>query len=129
MRAFVLLFGILCALGAGCSSSSKTDSREAVQKAIESYLGQQQNLMLANMDMEVAEVKFEGQTAEAEVKFRSKQSSNLAVSVRYKLKQTQDGWQVESGTSAGGTGSNPHSSIAPASPEPAHGETPPESSH
>lgn len=129
MRAGAWLFMISIVIVAACGGASKTQSKEAVQKAIEAYLAQRQNLMLANMNMEVAEVKFEGDTAEAEVKFRSKQSTTLAVSVHYKLKRTADGWQVESSSSAGGAGTSPHGGITPTTPAPAHGTAPLESSH
>ncbi|MCI0409895.1 MAG: hypothetical protein L0191_15265 [Acidobacteria bacterium] len=129
MRAFSWLFMISVVMVAGCGGTSKTQSKEAVQKAIEAYLAQRQNLMLANMNMEVAEVRFEGDTAEAVVRFRSKQSASLAVSVHYKLKRTPGGWQVESSTSAGGTGNSPLHGMTPTSPAPAHGTAPLESSH
>ena len=129
MRAVLVLLLVPFLALAGCGSSQKAKSKEAVQKAIEAYLEQRHNLMLANMDFEVAEVKFDGETADAEVKFRSKQSSNFAVSVHYKLKRQGEGWQVESSTPAGGTGSSPHGGVAPSAPAPAHEEMPLESSH
>ena len=129
MRAVVVLFLVFILALAGCKSSQKAESKEAVQKAIEAYLEQRKNLMLANMNLEVAEVKFEGETAAAEVKFRSKQSSNLVVNVHYKLKRSGDGWRVESSIPAGGTGGSPHGEVTPSAPAPAHGEMPLESSH
>lgn len=129
MRASAWLLMISIVLVAGCRGTSVTQSKEAVRKAIEAYLAQRQNLMLANMTMEVAEVKFVGDTAEAEVTFRSKQSASLAVSVHYKLKRAAGGWQVESSASAGGAGSSPHGGTTPAAPAPAHGTAPLESSH
>ncbi len=129
MRALLWLFMISIVIVAGCSGPSKPQSKEAVQKAVEPYHAQRENLMLANMNMEVAEVKFEGDTAEAEVRFRSKQSASLAVTVHYKLKRTAAGWQVESSTSAGGGATSPHGAMEPTAPTPAHGEAPLESSH
>lgn len=113
----------------GCKGGSKAESKEAIQKAVEAYIAQRQNLTLANMSLEVAEVKFEGETAAAEVKFRSKQSSSLVVTIHYKLKRQGDGWQVETSSPASGSSGSPHGTIPPSGAPPAHGETPLEPSH
>jgi hypothetical protein len=128
MRVLSALLSALVILAAGCSNSGKVQSKEAVQKAIETYLAQRQNLMLANMNLEVEDVKFAGDTAEAEVKFRSKQSADLVVGVHYKLKLDGDRWQVESSNPSGGMGGSPHGG-APAAPPHAPAETPLQSSH
>lgn len=129
MRALLVFYFIASLALAGCSSSKRIESKEAVQKAIEAYLAQRQNLMLANMDMEVAEVKFEGETATADVKFRSKQNSSLAVNVHYKLKLRADHWEVESTAPAAGPGGSPHGGVTPSAPGSPLGDTPLESSH
>src|SRR3989475_5789081 len=56
-------------------------------------------------------VKFHGDTAEAEVKFESKESPDLAVKVHYVLQKSGDHWVVRSSSPAGGMG-GPHSSAA-----------------
>jgi hypothetical protein len=129
MRTLVVFCFISSLTLAGCSSSRQLESKEAVQKAIEAYLAQRQNLTLSNMNMEVAEVKFEGETATAEVKFQSKQNSSLAVNVHYKLKRRGDKWEVESTTPAAGSGGSPHGGITSPAPGSPHGATPLESSH
>ena len=129
MRALLVLCFISSLALAGCSGSKQVESKEAVQKAIEAYLAQRQNLMLANMNMEVAEVKFEGETATADVKFRSKQNSSLAVNVHYKLKRRGDKWEVESTTPTTGQGGSPHGGVTPSATGSPHGDTPLESSH
>ena len=129
MRALLVFFFIASLVLSGCSGSKRVESKEAVQKAIEAYLAQRQNLMLANMNLEIAEVKFEGDTATADVKFRSKQNSSLAVNVHYKLKRRGDTWEVESTTPATGPGGTPHSGVTSSAPESPHGNTPLESSH
>jgi hypothetical protein len=129
MRAILVIYFISSFALAGCSGSKQAESKEAVQKAIEAYLAQRQNLMLANMNLEIAEVKFEGETATAEVMFRSKQNSSLAVNVHYNLKRRGDTWEVESTTPATGPGGSPHGGVtSPATGSP-HGDTPLESSH
>lgn len=129
MRGLAALLSALCFCVVACSNSGKLQSKEAVQKAIESHLQKRQNVMLANMNMEVADVQFAGGTAEAEVKFRSKQSADLVVGVRYKLKRAGDHWQVESSTPSEGMGGSPHGGAAPAAPAHAPTETPLQSSH
>lgn len=129
MRRVLGLILIASLAWGSCKGSSKADSKEVVQKAVEAYIAQRQNLTLANMSLEVADVKFEGETAAAEVKFRSKQSSTLVVTIHYKLKRQGDGWQVETSAPASGSPGSPHGTIPPASAPPAHGETPLEPSH
>ena len=132
---------LACLLGlgivlTGCNRSKGLESKEAVQAAIEAHLAQRQNLMLANMTVEVQDVKFKGDTAEAQVNFRSKQASDLVVGVRYLLRRSGGTWKVESssptsgmgGAAHGGMGASPHGQ-SEAMPEPS-AETPaPQSSH
>ena len=120
----ICLLGPLVFVG-GCSRSGGLQSKAAAQAAIEAHLQQRQNLMLANMTLEVQEVKFTGDTAQADVQFRSKQSPNLVVGVRYILRRAGDRWQVESSAPLGGMGTPPHGGA----PAPAPTETPLKSSH
>lgn len=93
---------------AGCSKTGGRQSKAAVQAAIEAHLQQRQNLMLANMTLEVQDVKFADDTAQAEVKFRSKQSPDLAVDVHYTLRRAGERWQVESSSATTGMAMSPH---------------------
>ena len=134
-------FVLACLLGlgmvlTGCNRSKGLESKEAVRAAIEAHLAERQNLMLANMTVEVQDVKFKDDTAEAQVNFRSKQASDLVVGVRYLLRRSGDTWKVESssptsgmgGATHGGMGTNPHGQ-SETTPEPS-AETPaPQSSH
>lgn len=121
----------------GCSTSKGPETKEAVRAAIEAHLAQRKNVVLSNMTLEVQDVKFTGDTAEAQVNFRSKQASDLVVGVHYLLRRSGDTWKVESssptsgmgGATHGGTGTSPHgeSEVMPA---PSTTETPPpQSSH
>jgi hypothetical protein len=85
--------------------------------------------MLTNLTLEVQDVTFTGDTAQAEVKFRSKQSPNLVVGVRYLLRRVGDRWQVESSSPSSGMGASPHSGAAAPPAAPAPGQTPLQSSH
>ena len=125
---------LLCLVGAalvlsGCSKSGGVQSKAAIQEAIERHLQKQSSVLLDNMTVEVQDVKFEGDRANADVKFRSKQSPDVVVGRQYVLRRVGKQWQVESSSSAGGMG-NPHGgpmspqptspSTAPVTPQPSH---------
>lgn len=114
---------IACLVGSilltgGCNKAGSNDPKAAIQAAIEAHLKQRQNLMLTNMTLEVQDVKVTGDTAQAEVKFRSKQSTDLVVGVRYMLKRAGDAWQVESSSPTGGMGASPHAGAGMSPPVP-----------
>ena len=98
----------LALLLSGCTKAGGPEPRAAIQTAIEAHLQQRQNVMLTNMTLEVQEVKFSGETAEAQVNFRSKQAPELVVGVRYVLRRTGDTWKVESSSPTSGMGASPH---------------------
>ena len=103
---------------AACRRSGGIQSKAAVQAAIEEHLKQRPNVVFANMTVEVDEVTFNGDTAQAMVKLRSKQAPSLAVGVFYKLRRAGNGWQVESTSSATMPGTTPHGSAAAPTPSP-----------
>jgi uncharacterized protein YhdP len=70
------------------------------------------------MTVEVGDVTFNGDTAEAQVKFSSKQAPNLAVGVQYKLRRSGNGWKVESTSTVSITGTTPHGNTAGPMPSP-----------
>ena len=106
-RAGFCIAGLMVVFGCGASQS-----KSAVRAAIEAYLRQRPNLVLSNMTLDVQEVKFHGDTAEAEVKFESKESPDLAVKVHYVLQKSGDHWVVRSSSPASGMGGGAHSSAA-----------------
>ena len=122
MRAVVMSLVVL-ALAGSTACNRGVHSKAAVQEAIEQHLKQQPNVVFQNMTLEVDDVSFHGDTAEAQVKFRSKQAPSLAVGVHYKLRRADGGWQVESASSASMPGATPHGNTArpmpPASENPA----------
>lgn len=105
------LAGLAIAL-CGCSRFRGVNSKGAVQAAIEAHLKQQPGLALANMSTEVQDVKFDGDRANAQVVYVSKDSPDLKVEVRYVLRRQGDHWEVESSTPVGGMGGNPHGGVA-----------------
>lgn len=118
MRGLVACTVVLVVVLPGCNKTGEQQSKAAVQAAIEAHLQQRQNLVLANMTLEVQEVKIAGDTAQAEVKFRSKQSPELAVSVHYTLRRAGERWQIESSSATTSMGTSPHAGgvESPASP-------------
>ena len=103
---------------AACRRSGGIQSKAAVQAAIEEHLKQRPNVVFQNMTVEVGEVTFNGDTAQAMVKLRSKQAPSLAVGVFYKLRRAGNGWQVESTSTASMPGASPHGDTTSAPPPP-----------
>jgi len=124
MRAVVMSLLVLGLAGsAACNRSSGVHSKAAVQEAIEEHLKQQPNVVFQNMTVEVGEVAFRGDTAEAQVKFRSKQAPNMAVGVQYKLRRSGNGWKVESTSTTSMPGTTPHGNTAGPTPSPSTNPT------
>jgi hypothetical protein len=110
---------------AACHRSSGVNSKAAVQQAIEEHVKQRPNLASSNMTVEIGDVAFNGDTAQAQVKFRSKQMPNVVVGVNYKLRRVDNGWQVESSSVAGMPGTSPHGDTAGPMPAPSTNPTAP----
>jgi len=120
----VCLVGLAVVLS-GCGKSTGLPSKAGIQAAIERHLQQRPSVVLKNMTLEVQDVKFEGDRAVAEVKFRSKQAAEIVVGVRYELRKAGDHWEVESSSPTGGMGASPHATTpAPGpsalTPQPSH---------
>jgi uncharacterized protein YhdP len=108
---------------AACNRSSEDHSKAAVQEAIEEHLKQQPNVVFQNMTVEVGDVAFNGDTAEAQVKFHSKQAPDLTVGVQYKLRRSGNGWKVESTSTTSMPGATPHGDAAGPMPSPSANPT------
>ena len=129
MRSLLISSLGLALLVSGCAKREGLQSKEALQAGIERYLQKQSKIALSNMTMEIQDVKFQGDRAEAQVKFRSKQAPDLAVGVHYVLRRAGDEWEVQSSSAAGGMGGNPHAgAVGQASAPPPSGSAP-QSSH
>lgn len=118
--ALAVVLASLATVLCGCRLAG-INSKSAVQAAIEAHLKQQPGLTLSNMSTEVQDVKFDGDKANAQVVYQSKDSPDLKVEVRYVLRRQGDHWEVESSTPVGGMGGNPHGGVA----VPPSGGTPP----
>lgn len=91
----------------GVSGCRKTDSKAAVEAAVQEHLNQNSHLMLNSFTTHFETVTVKGDTAQALVKYESKNVPNLAVQVSYGLKKVNGEWQVVSSSSAGGQMTNP----------------------
>jgi hypothetical protein len=112
------LVGVALVLSA-CSKSGGIQSKAAIQAAIERHLQGRPNVVLNSMTVDVQDVRFDGDRAEAEVKFRSKQAPDLTVDVHYVLRRVGDRWEVESSSVRRGMGGSPHGAAGGSMPSPA----------
>lgn len=108
MRKSVIQVAALAVLLAGSGSCARRESRSAIQRAIEEHLRQRPNLVMSNMSLDLREVKVNGDTAQAEVRFESKESPELAVNIHYVLRKAGGHWEVTSSSPAGESGPGPH---------------------
>ncbi|HEV2416393.1 MAG TPA: hypothetical protein VGX94_01170 [Terriglobia bacterium] len=105
MRRLLACVAIISVVGVfGCR---KTDSKAAVEAAVQEHLDHNSHLMLNSFTTHFEAVTVKGDTAQALVKYESKNVPNLAVQVSYGLKKVNGGWQVVSSSSAGGQMTNP----------------------
>lgn len=94
MRA--LLLCLTLAAAAGCSRQAPVNERAEVEKAIQEYVNSRPSLSPETMSMEVQQVSFQGDRAEATVQFRSKHDLRSGVAMLYVLKRTGSrSWMVE----------------------------------
>jgi hypothetical protein len=68
----------------------------AIPPAIKDHVRSLPPGIFSNMELEVEEVRFNGDTAEAEVRFQSPNVTELIIRQRYVLRKCGDQWQVES---------------------------------
>ncbi len=84
----------------GCAKD--INNKEAVKEAVMKRLASVSGLNMAGMDIEVTNVSFQGNTADAQVAFRAKGSSESMLNMSYKLERKGDEWTIKS--SSGGMG-------------------------
>jgi hypothetical protein len=122
MRSIVIGFVALALISSGCRRFTGR-SRSAVRTAIEQHLRDQPGLQMQNMTMEVKDVRFSGDTADAQVRFVSKESPGAFVVIRYQLRRDNGQWQVQS-TSRMETGGSPHGQTGGGPVPNPHGRSP-----
>ena len=106
MRKFLPVLAVTLLL-AGCGRWG-SHSKGAVQQAIREHLSQNSHLIASNFDTEVESVSFNGDKADALVKFKSKQSAAIFVEVRYGLHFEKGRWEVVSSAPMSGQGGDSH---------------------
>jgi hypothetical protein len=117
-RALILVLPAAIVLLAGCQKGAP-ETKAAVEAALRAYLAQRPGLAMDKMEMEVKDVSFKGETAEADVVFRVKDGPG-EMAMRYTLRRQGDQWVVERGGQAGSSGAEMppgHPPVQPAPPE------------
>ena len=84
----------------GCAKD--INNKEAVKEAVLKRLTTVSGLNLAGMDVEITNVSFQGNNADAQVAFKAKGTNDSMLNMSYKLERQGDIWIVKS--SSGGMG-------------------------
>jgi hypothetical protein len=136
-----LACAIVLAMATAASCNRGINSKDAVERAIQAHLERNSGLALNAFTTEISNVKFEGDNAEAVVKFESKQAPHMSVQVRYTLRKEGDKWVVQSSSDMGGNphgggmpqpqdqGANPHGDLGSPATHPPPSEPQPMPSH
>jgi hypothetical protein len=95
----------LCAalLIAGCKRAP--ENKEAIRQAISEHVTKNAGIDMSQINLEMGDVKFEGNQATAAVSFKPKNSPEQGMSMSYTLERRGDQWVVKGrGAGHGGTG-------------------------
>jgi hypothetical protein len=84
----------------GCAKD--INNKEAVKEAVLKRLSSVSGLNMAGMEVEITNVSFQGNNADAQVAFKAKGSADSMLNMSYKLERQGDIWTVKS--SSGGMG-------------------------
>jgi len=95
------------ALAATCSKWG-THSKGAVERGIQEHLSRNTQLLSHNFITQVEKVTFNGDAADAVVKFQSTQQASLFVEVGYHLRLENGHWEVVSSSPLSGQGGDSH---------------------
>ena len=96
----------------GCGSIGNQDA--AVRRAIEEHLSQRADLAMDKMVLEVEQVSVEGDTAQAQVVFRTTMDPPARMAYHYELRREDGRWQVQSGRP--GAAETPHPELGESGP-------------
>jgi hypothetical protein len=106
-RALIGIITLTLGVALGCN---RLHTKAAVEQAIQAHLHDNPHLSMENFTIEVKDVQFSGNTAQALVEYRSKTPPVQSVKVRYGLQQQGDHWVVASSMPMSGQGEDAHSS-------------------
>lgn len=100
----------------GCAKD--INNKDAVKEAVLKRLASVSGLNMSGMEVDVTNVSFQGNQADAQVAFRAKGSTDSMLNMSYKLERKGDEWTVKSssGGMGGGGGTNLPPGHPPASP-------------
>jgi hypothetical protein len=88
-----------------------THSKRAVEQSIQEHLSHNTELLSHNFATQVERVSFNGDSADAVVKFQSTQQASLFVEVGYHLRLENGRWEVVSSTPMSGQGGDSHAAM------------------
>ena len=120
----LLICMVAVMVSSGCGRWG-SHSKGAVEQAVKDHLNQNNHLIANSFKTEVENVSFKDDTADALVKFVSKQSASIFVEVRYGLRLENGHWQVISSTPMSGQGDDSHKGGGNAPPAGAQPASPP----
>lgn len=104
-----IILTLLLVVSTACGpSAANLNSKEAVRKAVVQHLSTRKGLDLdmSAMDVEVGDVSFRANEAEATVSFRPKGAQAAAMTMQYQLAREGDQWKVRpKANAAHGSGS------------------------
>jgi hypothetical protein len=119
-RINTLLLAVLLAGLGTIACNRATESKEAVREGLMEHLTKNTGLDMKAMDVDVADVKFQGNQATAVVSFKPKSSPDAGMSMPYTLERRGAKWVVQKAGSGGGHGAG----MPPATEGPAPGAAP-----
>lgn len=96
MRQTVWMIVLGCLL-AGCSGQREANSNAAIQRAIEQHLSSRAGIDSSKLLIEVQQVKIQGERAQAEVIFHSRDDPQARMAFSYELRREGSEWKVENG--------------------------------
>ena len=97
IRSIALGFNLFSLAIAGSACQRQENANQAVERAIQEHLSKQPNLAMGNMVMEVQQVRITGDSAEAEVIFRTTADPSARMAYHYELRKEGNRWQVQAG--------------------------------
>ena len=98
---------------ASCGGQPDSGSNAAIQRAIEEHVASRPGLASDQLVMEVLEIQVSGDTAEAEVMFRSQADQAAMMAFHYQLRNEDNQWKVESGRPSQSGSAHPSPGISP----------------
>jgi len=101
MRTQLLVLALAALAAVGCARETPTPAQAppegqeaAIEAAVKAYLAGRSGLALDNMQIEFGKISVQGDTADADVVFRTKSGAG-EMPVKYRLKREEGAWVVQ----------------------------------